>query len=234
MTTIALVHGALCGGWTWDLLRPELERRGHSVITMDLPCDDRGAGTARYAEVVGEALSSAGEDVTLVGHSLGGLTIPVVAAARPVRRMVFLAAFIPQPGRPFRDQYGEEDGMFPPLPEALRPVTDEDGMTTWPPERVIPALMPDCASDVAADAARRLRPQSSTPHAEVCPLVGWPQAPSEYILCAEDGAVGADWARRSAKQRLGTEAICLEGGHMPMLSRPAQLADALDQVVRGS
>jgi hypothetical protein len=60
------------------------------------------------------------------------------------------------------------------------------------------------------------------------------QVPSGYILRTEDSAAGADWAGRSAKQRLGTEAICLEGGHMPMLSRPARLADALDQVVRGS
>lgn len=234
MSTFGLVHGAFFGAWTWDPVRPELECRGHSVIAMDLPCDDPSAGAARYAEVAIEALDGAGEDLILVGHSLGGLTIPVVAAARPLRRMVFLAAFIPEPGRSFRDQYGEEEGMFPPLPESLWPSTDEQGMTTWPPERVIPALMPDCPPEVAALAADRLRPQSSTPHAEVCPLSAWPAIPSSYILCGEDRAVGANWARRVARQRLGTEALELPGGHMPMLARPAELAEALDRVAQGS
>jgi len=37
------------------------------------------------------ALADAGGDVVAVGHSLGGLTIPLVAAARPVRRLIFLS-----------------------------------------------------------------------------------------------------------------------------------------------
>ena len=37
------------------------------------------------------ALAGADEDVVVVGHSLGGLTIPLVAAGRPVRRLIFLS-----------------------------------------------------------------------------------------------------------------------------------------------
>jgi pimeloyl-ACP methyl ester carboxylesterase len=232
VSTFGLVHGALCGAWTWERLRPQLERCGHSVTAMDLPCEDPTAGAARYAEVVCKALEGAGEDVIVVGHSLGGLTIPIVAAARPVRRLVFLTAFIPQPGRTFKEQYGEEEGMFPLLPESLWPITDEEGMTTWPAERVIPALMPDCPPEAAAAAAARLRPQSSAPHTERCLLSAWPEVPSSYILCLEDTQVGAEWARRAAKQRLGTVAVELPGGHMPMLARPVELAEALDRIAR--
>ena len=90
MTTFALVHGAFHGAWCWDLVRPELESRGHRTVAMDLPCDDPGAGSARYAEVVAEAIRDEGDDVIVVGHSLAGLTVPLVAATRPVAR-IFLA-----------------------------------------------------------------------------------------------------------------------------------------------
>ena len=119
MTTIALVHGAFHGAWCWDHLRPELEARGFAVVAPDLPCDDPSAGCVAYADVVVTALAHVNDEVILVGHSLGGLTIPLVAAARPVRRMVFLCAFLPQPGRPFTAQYGEEEGMFPTHPRNL-------------------------------------------------------------------------------------------------------------------
>src|SRR6059058_5082887 len=111
VTTFALVHGAFHGAWCWDSVRPELESHGHRTIAMDLPCDDPEAGNARCAEVVTDAIRDAGDDLILVGHSLAGLAVPLVAAALPIWRMVFLNAFIPIPGRPFTDQFGEE-GIF--------------------------------------------------------------------------------------------------------------------------
>jgi pimeloyl-ACP methyl ester carboxylesterase len=233
MTTFALVHGAFCSASIWDLLRPELEAKGHSVVAMDLPCDDPAAGCSAYADDVVEALSGHPEPVVVVGHSLAGLTIPLVGARRSVRRLIFLAAFIPQPGHPFSDQYGEV-GMFPPADERNAPVFHEGGMMTWPPERVIPALFaPDVPLEIARSAAERLRPQSTTPHAEPCPLQAWPDCPSSYILCTEDTAVGAEWARQAARERLHVEAIELPGGHMSMLSRPGELAWALEQAASG-
>lgn len=51
-----------------------MRARGHDVAAVDLPCDDRLATLHDYAAVVPAA------DV-VVGHSLGGLTIPLVPAA---------------------------------------------------------------------------------------------------------------------------------------------------------
>lgn len=228
MATFALIHGAFCGGWTWDLVRERLEAMGHDVVAPDLPCDDAHAGCTAYAEVVTDALGSAPDPVVVVGHSLGGLTAPLVAAARPARRIVFLAAFVPVPGRAFNEQYAEEEGMFPPGTPGTEPLFDASGtIMTWPADRMIPALMPDVEVKLAHQAATRMRPQALTPHRERCPLRSWPDVPSSYVLCREDTQVGAEWARRCAKKRLGTTAIELPGGHMPMLSQPARLAEVL-------
>ena len=98
MTTFALVHGAWHSGACWDPTAAVLRARGHDVITMDLPCSDPAAGLEEYAAVVLDALGDA-DDVVLVGHSLGGLTVPVVADRRPVRELVLLAALRPQARR---------------------------------------------------------------------------------------------------------------------------------------
>ena len=106
MSTFGLVHGHWHGAWCWDRLIPELESRGHRAVAMDLPCETRDAGGACNAQVVKGAIADCGEDIVLVGHSAGGLTIPLVAqdqtgtAADLHRR--FAAAAWPQPRRAVR------------------------------------------------------------------------------------------------------------------------------------
>ena len=114
MSTFVLVHGAWHGAWCWDRLVPELEAHGHRTIAMDLPSDDEGMTFDGYADAVCATLRGAGEDIVLVGHSLAGHTIPLVAARRPVKRLVYLCSLVPQPGRSLRDQLGEDlEMLFP-------------------------------------------------------------------------------------------------------------------------
>ena len=108
MTTFGLVHGAYHGSWCWKQLTVQLERRGHLVLTVDLPCEDPDAGAADYADVAAGAFDGAPDDLVLVRHSLGGLTIPLIARRRPVSRMVFLCAMLPRPGRAHDDVLREE------------------------------------------------------------------------------------------------------------------------------
>jgi len=95
MTTFALVHGAWHGAWCWERLVEPLERRGHGALAIDLPVDDVDAGNGEYADVVAAFTAPAGDDVILVGHSLNGLILPLVAARRPVAALVYLCAFLP-------------------------------------------------------------------------------------------------------------------------------------------
>jgi len=59
MTTFALIHGAWHGAWCWEPLIPELERRGHRAVAVDLPCDDPAATTMDDAQQVTDALADA-------------------------------------------------------------------------------------------------------------------------------------------------------------------------------
>src|SRR5215211_3028781 len=113
--TFALIHGAWEGAWIWERLTPELEARGHRVVAVDLPCEDGTATFEEYAEVVVRALDEeALEQVVVVGHSLAGLTIPLVAARRAVSRLIYLCGLVPIPGRSLLEQLEIE-------PDTLRP-----------------------------------------------------------------------------------------------------------------
>src|SRR3954449_608409 len=222
VTVFGLVHGAWHGGWAWERLVPELERAGHAVVAPDLPCDDPAADTPDYARVVADALGAA-EDVVLVGHSLAGLTVPLVAAARPVRRVVLIAALLPAPGRSLIDQLKEEPGILLPPPGAGLE-HDERRRSRWvDPGIAAGAMYSDCHPLVAAAAFARLRRQAREPQVLPSPLTAWPDVPTEYVVCTGDRMVSPSWGARRARE-LGFTVGELASGHSPMLSRPAELA----------
>jgi pimeloyl-ACP methyl ester carboxylesterase len=227
MALFVLVHGAWHGAWCWERLAPELRTRGHDVLAMDLPSEDVLAGCARYAEIVMDEIGDASSDLVLVGHSLGGLTIPLVAARRPISRLVFLCALIPQPGRSLLDQIQDDPAMFSDGFDGA-PARDELGRSYWDdPDLAMRQLFSGCEQSDAAAATARLRPQARTPNVEPCPLEKWPDVSAVYILGKDDATVRPAWSRRAARERLGVEPVELEGGHAPFLSHPAELADAL-------
>lgn len=225
MTTFALIHGAWHGAWCWERLAPELERLGHRVHAVDLPCEDAAATFTTYADVVVRALEGEPEDVVVVGHSLAGMTIPLVAARRPVRRLVFLCALIAAPGRSFDEQFGAEPGMLLPGYAAGLGEPDEQGRRSWVDFAVArDTLYSDCREADARAVFHRLRPQARAPYSEPCPLDALPDVERSYVMCADDRIVGPDWSRRAARERLAVEPVEIPGGHSPFLSRPADLA----------
>src|SRR5438046_830753 len=102
--TVVLVHGAWSGGWTWDLVKDGLEAKGISVGAPDLPIGaERNVanGFREDGAAVRKVIDGVGGPVVLVGNSYGGVVISEAASGHPsVKRLVYLAAFIPQAGDP--------------------------------------------------------------------------------------------------------------------------------------
>jgi pimeloyl-ACP methyl ester carboxylesterase len=237
MAFFALMHGGAHGGWCWEEVVPRLEALGHHATAPDLPFgpDD---GVASWADVVVDAVGGA-EDVIVVGHSLGGLGVPVVADRVGARHMVFLGAMVPVPGRPYVDVLAEEPGALlmgelvdlltgdaPVAPE----MTDDGTSVSWAFARH--HFYQDLDEALARRAFERLRPQGFTMFTEPCPLAAWPDIPATYILMTEDQSVGPDWSRMVATGRLGATLIELPGGHSPFYGYPDELVTELDAITR--
>ena len=164
MTTFALVHGGYHGAWCWERLTPLLQQAGDDVVTMDLPLDDGTATFDTYADVVCAALDGCDDDVVLVGHSYAGNTIPLVAARRPLRHLVFLCAMIPDVGRSLAEQLGDKPEMLNPAYERGLSEPDEQLRQEWTDLDIARQVFyNDCDEPIAQDALSRLGPQSANP-----------------------------------------------------------------------
>jgi pimeloyl-ACP methyl ester carboxylesterase len=223
MTLFALVHGGGHGGWCWERVVPELERRGHRSVAPDLPFEDDTAGAREWAQVVVEAIEESGSesDVVVVGHSMGGLCVPVVASLRPVQRMVFVGALVPVPGHSFAEHLADHPGAV--VFDADRGEPGPSGLS-W--EAARHGFYGDCDEVDARAAYDRLRPTPLVVFVERCPIDDWPDVPSTSIVMGEDRAVGPAWSRTAAA-RIGADLVELDGSHSPFYSRPVELVDLL-------
>ena len=106
MTTFVLVHGSCHGGWCWKEVTPLLRKYGHDVYTRTLTglgershLVSRNVGLHTHILDIIQVLEYEDlSEVTLVGHSYGGLVIGGVAEVIPerIKRLVYLDAYIPQ------------------------------------------------------------------------------------------------------------------------------------------
>jgi pimeloyl-ACP methyl ester carboxylesterase len=226
VASFGFVHGAFHGAWCWEPLTTVLEELGHRTFTVDLPTEDAAAGAAEYAAAAVNAFAEAGDDLIVVGHSLGGLTIPLLPAERPVARLVFLCAMVARPGQPQDQVMQAEPDMIIPGPEGGAYVGD-DGVVRFHADGAKQWFFSDCTPEQADWAAAQLRGQCWTIAQEVSPLTVWPDVPSDYVIGVHDVCINPEWSRRVARDVLGVEPFELDAGHSPFFSATQDLADLL-------
>jgi pimeloyl-ACP methyl ester carboxylesterase len=201
-----LVHGAWHGGWCFAQLQSELERRGHLVEAPDLPCDRVGLTQLDHARLLGPQ-----PEAVVVGHSLGGLTIPFVEA----RVRVYLAALLPV------ERLSEEafvDGFG-------GTVRDELGRSYWPDaDTAFERLYPDCTRAQSDAAFARLRPQ-----APIEPIVRPGSERDVVVATLRDACIAPEWQLRAGAAHAG-RVVTIDAGHSPFFTHPAELADLLESV----
>jgi len=208
------VHGAADSGWAWHLVAGELRARGHEALTPDLPCEDPAAGLAEYADAVVAAIGDRSE-VVVVGHSLGGLTAPLVCARVPARMLVFAAAMVPAPGET-GGEWWANTGYAETAAE--RSAYGDD-------ERAV--YFHDVPGPLTDEALARTRGQAEAPLVEPWPLAALPDVPTRYLLFRGDRLFPAAWTRGMVQDRLGLVPDEIDGGHCAYLSNPAALAGRL-------
>ena len=207
MARFVLVHGGWHGGWCFSWLAQELVDRGHEVASPDLPCEEIGLTPLDYADAVGPQ-----PDAIVVGHSLGGFTIPHVDA----RTRVYLAALPPVERAEINKCFVEGFGGT---------VRDSSGRSYWPDADTAAARMyPDCSREQSDWAFPQLRRQARL---EPVPA---PFGPGDVVIATlRDAAVKAEWQIDTARAH-GARVIELDSGHSPFLTQPAELAQLLSSL----
>jgi pimeloyl-ACP methyl ester carboxylesterase len=222
MATFVLIPGAGSDSWYWHLVAPLLERAGHEVVAVDLPNGDDAAGLAEYTDAVIAAVGDL-PDLVLVAQSLGGFTAPLVCERVPVRLLVMLAAMVPSPGESPGDWWANTG-----WDDAHRELAEHDGRPVDGEFDPLVEFLHDVPEDVIAELFARGEPvQSGTPFEKPWPLDAWPDVPTRFLLCRDDRFFPAAFQRRVVRERLGIVPDEMDGGHLPALGHPTELAERL-------
>ncbi|GIH03981.1 esterase [Rhizocola hellebori] len=243
MTTYVLVPGFWLSAWAWRPVTETLRGRGHDVRPVSLTGMGTPVNEARpeidlnthIDDVVNLLQTEDLNDVVLVGHSYAGLVITGVAdrVTERIAQLVYVDT------GPLPNGMSQNDFTPPEQQRANAGLVAEHG-DGWqlppPPWAALAADFPD-VDDVAIEAlTTHAVPQPWATATTPTDLTGrWEKLPRLGIFCSftveqvRSMAAIVPAFRHMADD--GWRYVELPTWHWPMFSRPAELADILDNAV---
>ncbi len=222
--TVVLVHGAFADGSSWSKVIPLLQAQGLKVVAVQNPLTSLSDDVAFTRRVIDAQTGP----VVLVGHSWGGSVITQAGNHDKVKALVYVAAFAPKVGETSLDGVK----AFPPAPGLANPIATADGFLTLSAETVAK----DFAQDVTPTEANLIATTQGAVRGanfeEPLTSAAWTNKPSWYIVAANDRMIQPD-AQRALAKRINATTTTLDASHVPMVSKPQQVADVIMAAAQG-
>lgn len=222
--TIVLVHGAFADSGSWVEVGAALVGAGHTVVTVANPLRDL-AGDAAY---VGSVLATIDGPVVLVGHSYAGSVITQAAAdSDGVAALVYVAAFIPQPG----ESSGGLNGLYPgslltPDNLVVRPTADGKTDLYIAADRFGEVYAGGLGEQAIAAGALTQRPITAEALGGELTKAPSPGIPTWQVVATEDNAVPTE-LQRFVAERAGATVLEAATGHNVAAAAPEVVVKAI-------
>jgi pimeloyl-ACP methyl ester carboxylesterase len=220
--TFVLIPGAGADPRVYSATIEALSALGHHAVAPALPLDDPEATSSDHADAIAAAVRGARE-LVVVAQSLGAFAGPLVATRIAVAQLILLAPMIPRPG----ETAGEWWENTAHAEEIAGVLARHGQMSAWGPEAFAEVFLHDVDPEVAQDNERLNGAPGAGLFGEPWPLERWPEVPTRVLAPRDDRLFPLAFQRRVARERLGLEVDEMAGGHLPMLSRPGELAERL-------
>lgn len=228
------LHGGQHGSWCWGRLIEQLAPSSRATLGLDVP----GCGLKRGQDTSAQTLASVATalnaeiraaglgPVVLVGHSMAGALLPLMAALDPALfcHLAYLAACLPRPG----------DSVLATLGQTVRGL--DPAVVGWPldPLSTPPLAMLQAMFGPGLDAATLQwllaeAVQDQWPLQLAAEPVALHPAvlPATYVVTLQDPILPVAWQGRFA-ERAGAGAMpMLDAPHEAFLTHPAALAALL-------
>jgi len=221
--TVVFVHGAWADGSCWNEVIPILHEQGLNVMSVQNPllslADDVAA--ADRTIVAQEA------PVLLVGHSWGGMVITEAGVHEKVAGLVSVATVVADAGESIADLVKSDQ----PMPGTVNLVLDASGFFTLPADVVANHFAQDLPAEESYLIAVTQGPFAARCFDEAISTPAWRSKPSWAIVATEDHMISPQ-VQRSTAERAGSKVIELSASHVPMLSKPAEVAAAILEAAR--
>jgi len=224
-TTVVLVHGAFADGSSWERVIPLLQAKGLHVVSVQNPLTSLSDDLAATRRV----LDAQTGPVVLVGHSWGGVVISEAGSHERVKSLVYVAAFAPSEG-----QSASDLGKGYPAPPGLAfLVQDRQGFLTLSPEGMTRHFAQDLPAAQTRIMASTQGPISAASFDERVTTAAWKSKPSWFVLTQQDHMIDPGLQKAMA-EKISAHIVRVPSSHVPQLSRPAQVVDAIVAAADGT
>ncbi|HLS48031.1 MAG TPA: alpha/beta hydrolase [Gemmatimonadales bacterium] len=211
---IVLVHGAFADGSSYARVIPLLQAQGYRVTAVQNPLSSLAADV----EATRRAIAMQDGPVILVGHSWGGMVISEAGNDPRVAGLVYIAALVPTEGQSANDVLKP----YPPTPGLGHLFADASGYLTLTRQGIEEDFVPDLPPAERSLVHATQGPWNSAALAETVAAPAWKTRPS-WFIAVDDRMLPADYELAIAK-RINAKTTKLAAGHVPMLSRPREVA----------
>ncbi|HEY2436455.1 MAG TPA: alpha/beta hydrolase [Solirubrobacteraceae bacterium] len=214
--SIVFCHGLWADGSCFSKLISPLRAEGYEVIASQHGLDSHQGDVDCVLRAIGRVSSP----VILVGHSYGGSLITAAGTDDRVVGLVYISALAPDEEETSQSQQDK----FPPT-DVFGHIEIADGRIWLLPSGI------DCfAGDLTEEEKELVWATATAPVADLFNQkvqgVAWRSKPSAYIVAANDHTVNPELERFAAK-RMGATTYEIESSHVPMLSHPDVVLDAI-------
>ena len=233
MATFVVAHGAWSAGWAWKKMHPLMSARGHRLVTPTYTGLGERAHLAHpgidldthIADILGVLQFEDLNNVSLIGHSYGGMVATGVAdrararARARIAQLIYIDAFAPNDG----------DSVLDLLPASARAQRKPS------PDGFIPPvdMPPDTAPEDRAWCAPLRRPQPAKTFEQKLRLQSDVLTlPRHYIYCSRNAPDDRFRQFYQRAKREGWGAYEIDASHNPHITCPQVLADLLDRIAR--
>jgi pimeloyl-ACP methyl ester carboxylesterase len=221
---IVLVHGAWADGSSWAKVIPLLEAKGYHVTAVQNPLTTFADDVAATNRVI----DAQDGPVLLIGHSYGGAVITEAGNNPKVVGLVYVAAFAPDSGDS-AGSLGKPYGATPGVLE-LRPLGD--GFLVLTPKGVQEDFGPDLTPSERNLLLATQTPTQGAALGAPVSTAAWHTKPSWFVIAANDRMISPQQERDTAK-RMHSKTLVLPTSHVPMLSKPKEVADFISRAAEG-
>ncbi|MEI2416082.1 alpha/beta hydrolase [Orrella sp. JC864] len=221
---VVLVHGAFADGSGWRGVYDQLTGRGYRVTIVQNPLTSLADDVAATRRV----LDRQHGPTLLVGHSYGGTVITEAGIDPKVAGLVYVSALAPDVGESTGSQFAD----IPPPPEFVIE-TQADGYGFVSLEKFKTGFAGDTSDADAAFLRDSQVPINMSIFETKVGHAAWRSKPSWAIIATQDKAIDPKLLRHTA-ERIGASIEQVQASHVPFLSQPKAVADAIDRAARGA